>query len=231
MNVALDDESEPIPRGYYVTCPLPPGYQKGAIAVRGWRQVLGLALSLDCEEYAYREADAPAGSFRGFFWLATPEQLATLKEHPKPEYEFRKVRDMLSASDYAHYKERAAIAREDRAYGECKALVLDIDASTADPARAQACANTMAVIDRTRAQRQAEADRRQQAEDRRQQMEFMHAEMEANRRIQQEEIERQRRRDRAEALRRAFQPSAPQPQPTETRCRPNYLGGFDCQTR
>jgi hypothetical protein len=102
-----------------------------------------------------------------------------------------------------YFHEQATIAEEDRVYGGCRALVMNIDASTKDPARAQACSNTMAAIDRSRTQRREEVDRRQrlvETENQRRQLEYLQAQAEANRQWQEAQVAHQRRMDVLRAL-------------------------------
>jgi hypothetical protein len=118
------------------------------------------ALFLERATYAMSQVHAE----NGWFWVsfAYPDEalMAEIRKSPKG---WAIVSPTALAPDaYAYYSAVTAIWRENRVYDECNKLVLSPDASVQDPARAQACAATMAVIEARRRQRSEEAYRREQ---------------------------------------------------------------------
>jgi hypothetical protein len=154
-----------------------------------------------------------------------------------PEMVFVKPAEVLAPDRVAAVRQHIEASKEDAIYEDCRKLVLDVDASTRNPARAQACANTMAVIDRNRVSRRDDEDRRlqreqqvQAAEERRSDRETMRLEFETIRRLQEEEREYQQRRDAQTDIADAFRNVAPPPPPARpTHCTPDLLGGYNCQ--
>lgn len=123
---------------------------------------------------------------------------------------------------YGYIRERKLIDQEDRVYSECRNFMFDVAAATAAPARATACNNTMAVIDRARAARQ-EANQRQWDRDvQRQIASSQAARQEEQIRLQEEQLRLQRIQIWQDAFRSRT---------TTTRCTPDYLGGVRCTTQ
>jgi len=175
--------------------------------------------------------EAQPGKFTILIYFPDDDfDLASMKAHPPAGTQFMSASEILSAAELQAYREQVAIRKENAIYDECRGLILDIGRSTKEPTRAQACSNSMAVIDRAREvrqraeleQRQAEYARQQidAAEQQRAILENMRQELEASRQAQEKE---NRRRLIQDAL-RGFQV---QPRKT-SHCTPDLLGGMNC---
>lgn len=204
MQRALDPEQKEIPLAYTITCPVPAGYDRRPISLQGFKEAAILALYLQRSEYVVVWLADPSPEYmRALFFFPDAEGIATVKASSKPDMIFMRPERALSPDEYVFFREKADIALEDSTYGDCRALVMNIEASTKDPSRAQACSNTMAVIDRSRAARREEADRQQrraEAENQRRQLDYLEAQADANRRWQEEQAAHQRRMDVLRAL-------------------------------
>jgi len=169
------------------------------------------------------------------------EELAKVRAARPRTADVLSASQILSPQELRAARDRVALENETRVYDACRALVLDIDKSIADPRRAQACTNVIGLID-------SERDRRRQAAQQAEQHRM--AVSEQSRRDEELQVARdeQRRRSVAETLllMRAMQPPpaliAPSPPPvntdflapmrrTETKCRPDGIGGVDCESR
>lgn len=122
---------------------------------------------------------------------------------------------------------------EDRAYRECRAFVLNVEAAAADPAKAQACMNVIALVDG----QQEAADRRQAAERAQWEAENARLAVEAQQRAAAEQAERQRRAEFIRAMGNALTPPTPPPSPpppapsvTRTDCQ-RYGSSVNCTSR
>jgi hypothetical protein len=126
-----------------------------------------------------------------FYYPVDKTEVAQMKSAAMEGVQFVKASDVLTPDELASMRTRAALVREDRIYSQCNTLVMDVDRAAKDPARAQACSNTMAVIDRKRAARQQAKDHREQMAMAQQQhaeqqveLERIHEDSEASRRVQ-----------------------------------------------
>ena len=125
---------------------------------------------------------------------------------------------LLPRDEFARIQATVEIEKEDAAYAECKAFILNIDASAADPARAQACANIMSMIDRARAERQAHADRQQDRAQREAELDEFRRQRELDRQTVEQQARRAEQLERRRAIGEAIRSmTAPPPQAT-TRC-------------
>ena len=121
------------------------------------------------------------------------------------------------------------IQKEDVTYAECKAFILNVDASAADPARTQACANIMSVIERARADRQAHADLQQDRAQREAELEEFRRQRELDRQMVEQQARRAEQLERRRAIGEAIRSmTAPPPQST-TRCS-FYGSNANCTT-
>lgn len=218
----VTDKGERIAGGETMTCPLPVGSDKAQVGFEALRLVAIQAAFAELTEFFYLPLNGGAPqTFRTGLYYPLPAELADARKQLTRWYPVR-VDQQLDAATLADIRERVEIAKEDRVYDQCRALVMNVDASTQDPARAQACSNTMAVIDRSRATRQARADRVEARE------------MEERRRWEelaaQQRLQQQQRTTNALLMMRAFQPAPT----THTNCTSMQMGSFvntDCTSR
>jgi hypothetical protein len=225
------DKGDRIVGGEVMTCPLPTGSKKDEVGGEALRIVAIRAAFSEAPEFIYLPLkDTAPGSFRTAVYYPAPGELAQPREQ-LPNWYLVRVDQQLDAATLADIRERVEIAKEDRVYEQCKVLVMNVDAATQAPARAQACGTTMAVIDRARATRQAREDRveARQIEERR------HWEALAA----QQRMEQQQGTTNALLMMQAFRPPPPAPAPVfnptvHTNCTSSRIGSFvntDCTSR
>jgi hypothetical protein len=222
-----DDKSET--RAYVIDCPLDPSLTSSDVIPGAIHRAAILAAFLEAEEFlALNIADPPAGLFRISLFYAPANKtdfFDRAKVDGSPEFVLLKTADVLSPRVYDEIKEKVEITKENKVYAQCKTLVLDIDASTREPARAAACSNTMVVVDRNRMARQSKLEAERESQRR---LDELNARRQENERLlaQQAEHDREmenleRRRAVGDALRQMGESFKPKPT-YETECRETY---------
>lgn len=198
------NDAKPMALTYVMTCPMLPGYKWQQIVQHALKPAARLGVRLETERFyaAPEPTTQPARFTVAFYYPSTDLDHAWLKVDPPSDLFSMLASEILSDQELRELRAEVAIRHEDIAYEECEPLVLDIAYSTKEPAKAQACANLMAAIDRARSARQQlrhqkELERIQQEqlrEARRQREETarLRDELEA-RQQQEEEMERRRR--------------------------------------
>jgi hypothetical protein len=174
-----------------------------------WQQVAKFALvpaarlAVLLESEVFYAAPRPASQPNHFglvlYYPSDEVDRGWLRHEPVADLFAASADQILSPEELSSLRERVAIQNEDIAYEECRALVLDVNKSTQNPRRAQACANAMAVVDQARSVRQQTRLLQQQAEfaeRQRKEMERLRQEIEAEQ-LQEEQRERRRRIFRA----------------------------------
>ncbi len=192
-----DEDLKPMPYTFVITCPLLPMYKWQQVAKFALVPAARLAVLLESEEFYAAPQPASQASHFGLvlYYPSDDADRGWLKHEPVSDLFAASADQILPPEELSALREQVAIQNEDLAYEECRALVLDVNKSTQDPKRAQACTNAMAVVDRARSVRQQTRFLQQQAElaeRQREEMERLRLEIEAEQR-QEEQGERQRR--------------------------------------
>lgn len=143
-----------------VTCQhLSPAIKPLDIDVLAARQVAPLAVLMQRENVFAVVAATQHEGFRIVHAYVSPGEsdpmFADLKKDPHVWH--YTAATQLAGDHYARLRAQAEILQEDRAYAECRALVLDVAAATQSPDRAKACGQLMETVDRARGMRQAQA--------------------------------------------------------------------------
>lgn len=214
-------------RRYLIDCPLTAPFISSDIVPGALRRAGVLGAFLEAEELvAVRTTDSPAASLQLLVVYAPPRKFGFFDPAEVAEGAFLlRTADVLPPELYDGIKEKVEIDNENRIYSQCKALVLDIEAATKEPARAAACSNTMAVVDRNREvrRRKFEADREHQRRvsesiAQRQVIEEMRAQQGAHER---EMANIERRRNLSDALRQLGEMYKPKAS-SETECQETF---------
>jgi hypothetical protein len=220
---ATADDGNEIPFTAKVTCPFPQGYPTITVAYIEWIALMEAAITgalLDREMVmSFIPAQpAPAGTLTvAVHWTTAnlaPSVYPLWKD--APGFRYNRAADLLGPEMFAAYHEVGETMREDDVYKRCKALVMDIDASTKDPSRAQACGTTMAVIDRNRTARSEQRYRAQQARAEERRL-F----------LQQQQVHAMEGMERAQRWNNVLQ-ALPHQTTTSTSCRRSFGGSMDC---
>jgi len=212
FELAKDSQGKPNPFLATIACPGPGDYDLSAIAHVAFAPAAVWALYLDIGTYLMSSVRSEHGRFWATF--AYPDQTLLAKiQTSATGWVFVTSQTELAPDAYQYWHERVAVQREDRAYEECNKLVLSPDASLRDPARAQACVTTMAVVDARRKQRSEQADRRQRFEEAERDRQLM-VQMQQQ---QQEFIADENRKAARQELLRSLR--RPAPAPVHTTCR------------
>lgn len=149
-----DDSSTAIPLHQRVTCPWHPGNRAYSAT-----QMFGVAVERAARTAVLVEHEGmlvwPADHEPGKFAVSVTFLRDALVAPSEPDglaskSVYLRASTILSKEVLASLHEAVEIGKEDRTYGVCKHLLLDVDAAADNPSRAQACATTMLVIDRTR---------------------------------------------------------------------------------
>lgn len=232
------EDGQPLRLFYRVSCTTPAGVKDGDMAVAAL-MAMGVQGMFDFESeffIAERVTSARPTEFVVLaLWGDGPGAFAQIKKPDGSYYTVWTARDVLG-DRYARWRLQAEIAREDRIYGQCRTLVMSIEASVRDPERAQACGTTMAVIDRAREgrRRAAEAEENRQrhlAEQNFQQQQLLiqRQQLTETQRLREDEAAAARRRALGESLRRIGDSFKPPPS-YRTQCRTDYFGNTNCTT-
>lgn len=218
-----------MPGFFSVTCRAAYGYNRDNMVWVAHREAAIAAVYGEYPEFlAGNKVETPQGFVRVYFVLGGQDTMDYMRSL-KVDGRFERPDLILSREDLGYFREAAAVHREDVAYDECRRFMFDVQKAAADPAKGQACANTMAVIDRSRSQRQQAASnsaQQQAAVYQQQQVELMQQQIQ----MQAAENVRQRRREAMIDLAKALQRPAPVVvTPTHTTCN-TYGSTMSCNS-
>jgi hypothetical protein len=227
-----DEKGQPIDSIYTITCPLPAGYRWEDVAWFGFAGAAVTALFRDLPEYVMVRKPAPQGEMQSAFFFPEIDMLPTLRAEQHPGWTYVRPEQALSPAAYAYFRYRATVFLEDRAYDKCSRVVMNPEIAAQQAAYAQACVNTMAVIDRSRATRREEEERNQRRfEVENQQLELK--QINANLELARTEAAAARRQEalRSFTSQPVYQPTPIFPQTTHTTCHASGGNSLDCTSQ
>ena len=151
-----DEDLKPMAQTFVITCPLLPMYKWQDVAKFALVPAARLAVLLESEEFyaAPQRVSKPNHFGLVLYYPSDDVDRGWLSREPAAGLLAASADQILSPEELRALRSKVAIRNEDLTYEECRLLVLDINKSTQDSERAQACVNAMAAIDRARSLRQ-----------------------------------------------------------------------------
>ena len=191
-----DEDLKPMPYTFVITCPLLPMYKWQQVAKFALVPAARLAVLLESETFyaAPQPVSQPNHFGLVLYYPSNDVDRGWLRHESVSGLLAANADQILSAEELSALRAQVAIQNEDLAYEECQELVLDVNKSTQNPKRAQACANAMAAIDHARSVRQQTRLLQQQIEFAKRQREEMDRLRQEGEAEQQQEDQRERRR-------------------------------------